>query len=685
VPHRSYLIPYSRRHPDEGRDLFAISTYFPYIYHPQPDTMPEHRQLAAIMFTDIVGYSALMSKNEKLAMEVLEQNRQIHKDAISKHHGQYIKEIGDGTLSIFQSSFDAVNCALDIQKACCGEKDFQVRVGIHIGDVILRDNDVFGDGVNIASRIESSGEPGGIYISERVFEDVKNKSEISVEFVGEKRLKNIDHSVKIYSISTEEIIPSSIKSNSPKQWPKKKSIIVLPFVNMSPEADQEYFSDGLTEEIITDLSHIHDLMVISRSSAMTFKDSRTNIREVAAKVNVKYVLEGSVRKAGNNLRITAQLIDASTDLHLWAEKYNGTLDDVFDIQEKVSRSIVDALKIKLSSEEQQKISKQPLNNAAAYEQYLLARHEIWRATGESLNYAIHFLEGSIHTFAKNEYLLTALAYAHFQNVNLGIDPDKKHLERASEYIQEALKLNPTLSKAFFIKSAIHETRGEVVDSFDAIKQALKYNPADSEVLMMIAFLYALVGKPDKGKPYARRAVEIDPLNPLAYSGEWWVNQSAGEFEEAHIVCRQMYEIDENYPLSLHSYGYTLALNNKIEKATKVLDSMFAKYPDQPLSLLDKALRHAINNEKNEALNSINGQLLDAAKLDHLIAYWLAEVYSLINEKEKALNWLERATKDIYIDYPFFSWHDPFLENIRGEERFKALMKRVKKEWEDLKV
>ena len=338
---------------------------------------------------------------------------------------------------------------------------------------------------------------------------------------------------------------------------QEKSIIVLPFENISPDPDQEYFSDGLTEEIITDLTHIQDLLVISRSSAMTFKGTKKKIREIARDVNVRYVLEGSVRKAKNNLRITAQLIDARNDAHLWAEKYNGTLEDVFDIQEKVSRSIVDALKISLSSDEKNHIQIQRFDDIVAYEQYLLARNEIWRCTKESLAHAIQIIESSIKTIGRNEYLLTALGYAYFQYVNAGIYPDVKNLDKADKYIDEALKLNSTFSRAHLVKGYIYETRGMLKDSFESIKKAIKLDPNDAESLTVIAFMYSMVGKPDLAKPYAAKAVKIDPLNPLMYYGDWLIHLSEGKLELALEDVRKMYGLDNDNIASAAAYANTL--------------------------------------------------------------------------------------------------------------------------------
>jgi len=474
-------------------------------------------------------------------------------------------------------------------------------------------------------------------------------------------------------------------SGSDITYVKDKSIVVLPFENISPDPAQEYFSDGLTEEIITDLSHIHDLLVISRSSAMTFKGTKKKIEEIASDVNVRYVLEGSVRKAGNNLRITAQLIDARDDSHLWAEKYDGTLDDVFDIQDKVSRSIVDSLKIKLSSDERVSIQKRKVENVSAYEQYLLARYEIWHCTKESLNHAIQLLSKSSEEIGKNEYLLTALGTAYFQYVNSGVDPDLKYLAKADELVDEALLLNPDLSKAYMLRAMIQETRGELREAFKSSHKGIKLDPNDSEAVGMLAFMYTLVGQPEKAKPYARHAIECDPLYALAYVGEWWINLSEGRFDRAVETCNKMYDLNKENPLWVWAIAHALVCNRQVEEAKRFLDSMVVNKSDQSWTLLTKALKHAINSEIQATLESITEQLEKAAEMDHVTAWWLAEIFALIEEKEKAIEYMERVTRDIFINYPLFSKHDPLLENIRGEERFKKLMERVKYEWENFKV
>ena len=358
------------------------------------------------MFSDITGYSAMMSKDEKMAMHVLDKNRSIHKSAIARFNGEFIKEVGDGSLAIFQSSIDAVNCALAIRKACLKETSFKVRIGIHTGDIILKEGDVFGDGVNIASRIEAAGEPGGIYISERACEDIKNKAGIRAEFYGEKNLKNIPDPIKIYSVSSgspqnisepqkhiTQIPPAQAKKTvksvkgffsristriiatvillaiivsggyfltnknrgiSDSATPGKSliegnkriwmnSIAVLPFSDLSPDKDQEYFCDGLVDELINALSHIPEVKVVARTSAFSFKGKEIDARDIGKKLDVKTILEGSVRKSGNQLRISAQLIDVNNGYHLWSQTFDRELKDIFLIQDEISSAIASAL------------------------------------------------------------------------------------------------------------------------------------------------------------------------------------------------------------------------------------------------------------------------------------------------------------------------------------------------------
>ena len=492
----------------------------------------------------------------------------------------------------------------------------------------------------------------------------------------------------IFDVSSKGITktePKHEKATAPateKPVPEK-SIIVLPFENISSDPEQDYFSDGLTEEIITDLSYIQDLLVISRNSAMNFKGNKQTIKEIAGKVNVRYVLEGSVRKSGNDLRIVAQLIDSLNDSHIWAEKYTGTLDDIFDIQEKVSRSVADSLKIRLSSNEIKKFDNRNSWNSVAYEQYLFARNKIWQATKESIQEAIESLENNIKVIGKNENLLVALGLAYLQYVNAGLDTDLNNLKKAKDFINEAIKINASSYKAFYVKGMIHETKGNIKEAFAAITRSLELNNNDSEALMSYAYLFCLAGYPQKGKESANKAVENDPLNPLIYMGKYWIFLCESRFQELEELSLKLTRLNDSR-IYLWNYGYSIALNGNYSKAIVILEQLQYNNIDDPFTLLAGTFKCAITGEAEKLRGYILG-LKAAAENDHLFAWYLAQACSYANEKEMALDFLERATRDVFFNYPLFNEIDPFLKNIRGEKRFKKLMEGVKKKWENFKV
>ncbi len=312
---------------------------------------------------------------------------------------------------------------------------------------------------------------------------------------------------------------------------QEKSIVVLPFENISSDPEQEYFSDGLTEEIISDLSQIRDLLVISRSSAMTFKGTKKKIGEIAKDVNVQYVLEGSVRKAGNNLRITAQLIEAANDAHLWAEKYKGTLDDVFDIQEKVSRSIVDALKMKLRPEEDQRLAERSIEDARALECYFRARKEFWNFTKENLERAVQDLNNGLEIVGENEILIAGLGRIYWQFHNAGFT-DKNYLELGEDCVEKIFKLKPDSYHGHRLHGLVQIKRGNIQEAVNHLKTALKSDPEDPDALLWLCASYAFAGKPGPMEPIVKKLLDIDPLTPINHCLPGWKYYVEGRFELA---------------------------------------------------------------------------------------------------------------------------------------------------------
>ena len=648
--------------------------------------MTEQRKLAAVMFTDIVGYTALMSRDEQKALALLQRNRGLQKSLAERHNGEFLKEMGDGTLLCFQSALDAVRCAMEIQESVKDDPDLNLRIGIHLGDIVFKEGDVFGDGVNVASRIEHLAEAGSICISEEVYRSVRNQQDIDAVFLDEKQLKNVDHPVKIYALAGEGVSAFQSKALIPEGGDsKEKSIIVLPFENVSPDPGQEYFSDGLTEEIITDLSHIHELLVISRSSAMTFKGTKKTIPEIVNQVNVRYVLEGSVRKAGNNLRITAQLIDATTDAHLWADKYMGTLDDVFDIQEKVSRAIVDALKVKLIKKESNQIAERPIDNLQAYELYLKARQEIWKWTEDGLERALQYLRNGLNIIGDNSLFYFGIGYVYWTRINIGFQSKEDCLVNAERYAKRILQMDPDSPYGHHLIGLIHLRAANLQLGVIHLKQALEANPNDPDALHWLCIGYLNAGKTNAAGPLIDRLLKIDPLTPTNYYIPGWFQMIEGQFESALHTLHKAYRMEPKNPIHRFCYAVALAYNEQLEEAYSLFDAHINDSPEHLWAQMGQCLKYALLREKEKVTELMSGGLKSKARCDVFDSWVIAVCDALIDEKEEALDSLETAVNLGTLYYPFLNEYDPFLQNIRGEERFKKLMKRVKKEWENFEV
>ncbi len=478
-----------------------------------------------------------------------------------------------------------------------------------------------------------------------------------------------------------------LKSETEQQtiFPREKSIIVLPFENISPDPDQEYFSDGLTEEIITDLSHIHNLLVISRSSAMTFKGTKKKIGEIAREVNVRYVLEGSVRKAGNNLRITAQLIDALTDTHLWAEKYNGNLDDIFDIQEKVSRSIVDSLKLKLNPDEKGKIIYHPIPNAKAYEYYLKARQDIILASEEALARAILNIQKAMDIVGENELLCFGMGYIYFGYENVGTKPDGFYLTKAEEYASKIFEMNPESYHGYLLLGLIQVKRGKFQEVVRQLKKALAIEQNDPDVLFWLSLIYLEVGKTSAAVPLLDRLLLLDPFTPIYHLLPGWLFMMDGKMKMALEPCKKGFNTNPGDIGVRYYYALILMFNNRIDEAISLIDVMIREVPDETYSRLGEITKYGVQKNRAKVLELLTQEMINFARRDEQISWIISGCLSLIGENQIAYDWLENSVRKGCTNYPFLNEYYPFLENIRGEEQFKKLMERVKYEWDNFEV
>jgi len=465
----------------------------------------------------------------------------------------------------------------------------------------------------------------------------------------------------------------------------EKSIVVLPFDDMSPGKDNEYFSDGLTEEIISDLSLVHDLLVISRSSAMTYKGTKKKIKEIGQELNVQYVLEGSVRKAGNNLRITAQLIDAQNDVHLWAGKYNGTLEDVFGIQEKVSQSIVYALKLKLSSEEKKKITARPIDNVLAYDCYLRAYREILSFSKDRLEHALNLLHKGINIIGENALFYAGIALAYFQYANLGIEQEK-HIKKAEDFVAKAFTIDSELAEAHFVLGCINLTfHGKAHKAIDHLQRANSHKPDDPEIMIWAAFGYDLVGRTDAAMSLMDRCIEIDPINPMNYAMKGINHFFQGRFDLALNPLLDMQKIDPESSMWQFWNSLILLYNGRPNESYEFINENVKEPGQDNIAQLIIFLKYVLKGDKNKLLALLTPEFIKASQKDCQVSWHIATFYSYLDDKDQSLDWLENAVDRGFINYPFLIEHDKLLENLRGEPRFQQLMERVKHEWENFEV
>ncbi len=475
-------------------------------------------------------------------------------------------------------------------------------------------------------------------------------------------------------------LPSDVFTAPGKPLTQEKSIIVLPFENLSPDPEQEYFSDGLTDEVISDLSHIPDLLVISRSSAMTFKGNRNTIKEIADKVNVRYVLEGSVRKSTDNIRIIAQLIDSANDSHIWAEKYSGKLEDVFDIQEKVSESIVNALKIKLNSNEKKKIQERPIDNVFAYDCYRRAYPKIMSYNVTSIEQGLNLLQKGIDIGGENALIYTGMAFAYFQFVNAGIDREE-NLKRAEVFVQKAFNLNDELPEAHFAMACISSLNAEPEKAMENILKAYASKPEDAEILTWLALAYIYIGRSEEAKSIIKDVIRVDPFNPMIDSliGRSYFYE--GRFGFALNPLLSAYDINPGSEMNKFWKALILFYNKREGEACEFIDKYVKEPARDSWTHLSILLRNVIIGEKDELQLAMKPDFMKIHQQDPQSSYIIAALYSFLDEKEESLKWLEIAAGGGFINYPFINDLDPFLSKLRGDERFTKLMTKVRKDWE----
>jgi adenylate cyclase len=558
-----------------------------------------NRKLAAILAADVVGYSRLMASDEEGTLAALKRHRQmVFEPTVAAHHGRIVKLIGDGTIVEFASVVDAVNCALSVQRSSDSLQDesfdhpkIVLRIGINLGDVIIEGDDIYGDGVNIAARLEPVAEPGGICISSIVNESIGNRIDVRFEDGGQINVKNIDRPIRIWRWHPGTAYAPVTNGRRPHIGNPQPhaAIAVLPFSNMSGDPEQEYFSDGISEDIITDLSKIAGLMVIARNSSFAYKGRSVDVRTVGRELGVQSVLEGSIRRAGNRVRITAQLIDATSGGHLWGDRYDRDLTDIFQVQDDVTRRIVDALKVTLSPAEKERLADIKTSNLAAYD-CLLRGREIMLGSErnrKTFEQATTYFKKALQHDPNYSQAYACLGFAHifdYQN-RWTDDPDgslllakqyacqaiekdpneplarcvsamaaslEKDLDRARSEIDVALSLNPNFALAHNLLGSNRIYSGKPLEAIPEIERGTRLDPAlSSQFLHFLGMAYLLAGKYETAAALLRQRIMLVPQTDFSRALLASALGHLGELEEARRIWGELKEINPNYAFADH--------------------------------------------------------------------------------------------------------------------------------------
>jgi adenylate cyclase len=620
------------------------------------------RRLSAILAADVVGYSRLMSADEAGTLAALKGHRSELVDGqIAAHQGRIFKLTGDGILAEFSSVVNAVACAVKIQQemrlrnaGIAAERRMEFRIGVHLGDVMVDESDVYGDGVNLAARIEGIAPPGGVAVSASVRDNVGNRLGLAFEDAGEQKLKNIDRPVRIYNVASGgPPAGRHARAGTEPAARDRPSIAVLPFTNMSGDPEQEYFSDGISEDIITDLSKVSGLFVIARNTVFTYKGRALKVQEVSRELGVRHVLEGSVRKAGGRVRITAQLIDGTDGGHVWAERYDRTLDDIFALQDEISKAIVDALKVKLLPEELATITSRSTGSVEAYQTYLMGRSFFHR--GQEMQP----LRTARRLFAKAIEIDPAYARAHAGLADaeaflLVVSDPNASYEQVLASSTRALELEPGLADARASRGLALCTIGRYAEAEAEFERALALDASSFEAHYFYARNCFTQGQYDKAEGLFRQAASLAPDDYRTWG------------------FLQMIHVSQGRPA------------NAVEAARQALlraEKDVATHPDNASALLTGAIALVELGEVERALAwSARAEIF--AGDDAATHYNLGCAYAKLGQPERALDCLQRQLSASPV---FKAWalawmkQDSELDSLREHPRFKALIEQIEAE------
>ncbi len=568
------------------------------------------RRLAAILAADVVGYSRLAEKDETGTLAVLKERREgILKPLVAEHQGRIVKLMGDGVLVEFASAVNAVQCAIELQKRMAeangelpDDQAIVLRVGVNLGDVIIDGLDIQGDGVNVAARLEAMADPGGICISGSVFEQVGRRVPVAYEDLGDQALKNISRPVRVYRVTGG---PEVVRSNLGSPVPTKPSIAVLPFANMSGDPEQEFFVDGLTEDIITALSRISALWVIARTSTFTYKGKPMDVKRVANELGVRYVMEGSARRAGERLRVTAQLIDAATGHHVWAERYDRPLADIFEIQDEITRSVAASTETQVLLAEGHSAESRPSTDFKARDLVARAWARTYDQTPEANAEASDLVERALRMDPSNPVAHRVRGAVFLSHMWFGeIARDGANVARALELARAALRLAPHDEQAHVLMVWAYMEAGRLEDAIAECNRALEINPSCSIVLSNLGACLGLLGRPQEAIEACRLALKLNPRDPSNFWRHSYIAVAHFVAADYEAALREAKNVARSRP---HLQGAIIwaaaaAALGQADEARLAVEDCLAQRPDLRVgSVVPGVMLRFARNEDHERL------------------------------------------------------------------------------------
>lgn len=635
----------------------------------------EERRLAAIMFTDLVGFTELAQRNESLALSVLDEQRKLLRPMFKRHGGREVKTIGDAFLVDFPSALNAVRCAYGIQKTTREfnssqpeERKVHLRIGVHLGDIVESGGDISGDAVNIASRIESLADSGGVCLTRQVYDQVQNKFELPLRTLGAKSLKNLRVPLEVFRM----VMPWEGAMMEETVDLDSRRVAILPLRNMSPDPNDEYFADGMTEELITVLSGVRELTVIARTSVMQYKDSPKRVAEVAKELKTGTVIEGSVRKAANKVRITVQMVDARTEGHLWAQNYDRQMDDVFAIQSEIAEKVADALKVKLLDSTKRRLEKRPTENTEAYMLYLKGRYYWNERTKPSIEKGIAYLQKALQADPNLAIAYSDLADAHDVMAGIGMTPTSAVDAKVREYATKALELDPSLSQPHAALAGIHERSFHWADAEDEYKLAIKLNPNNATAHHWYALDLSLRGNENAMQEW-RRAKELDPLSLIIGAAFGYYLVWSGHKEEGLKMLRSVIEINDGFVMGhrLLAWAYIVTeMNAEAVVEGKKIEGLST----EATSSANAACAYAKAGLKEEAVAILN-RLLKEHDTHYVDPFAITVIYASLQNEANTLAWMEKAVNEKSPGAPYVRVV-PMFDFLRDNPRFREISKKM---------